>query len=186
MQKSCCYFPVWSNMFSCMHCCTCSSEMTAKCIREEHTHIGKSLPLRIYKGRRQLLQLGKYRQPALLVPGSSDGWKKQWAGSVSQLCFTPLLSGCSTGTLQSRGREHCFSIFSRVFLSLGAADLGYTKRANISTILHKWRSLNMFTWKSMFLWIDLFRSSRQSLKWPEYFCVNSWFLNMVYGLKEME
>lgn len=94
LQESCkyCRSPAATSQCdpTCSPACTAvlAEEMTAKCIREEHTHIGKSLPLRIYKGRRQLLQLGKYRQPALLVQGSSDGWKKQWAGSVSQWCFT--------------------------------------------------------------------------------------------------
>lgn len=154
--------------------CTCSSEMTAKCIREEHIHILKSLSLsKSLQGQKTAVTIRKIQTGFSTSPGLLRfrlEMAVSWIScSVVSNPTAPLLSCHSTGALQSWGEEHCFRIFSWVFLSLGAAALGYTKRANIWTNSHKRRSLNTLTWKGLFLWIDLFKYSRQSLEVTQIF-----------------
>lgn len=151
-------------------------------------------------GRSQLSGLGKHRQPALFPKGSSDaGWKWQWAGSAAfgsdgPILVTVFFSAAlvlSPITLlehfhPEEGTASWFSKLSWGILSLGAPNLDFTNRGNIW--MNSWarRSLNILMWTSPFLWIDFFRRLKQSLKWPEQVCVNSWFLNMVDVVKEME
>lgn len=149
-------------------------------------------------GRSQLSRLGIHRQPALFPKGSADaGWKWQWAGSAAfgsegpilVTGFFPAVLVLSSITLlehfhPEEGRTASwFSNLSWGILSLGGP---FTNGGNIW--MNSWarRSLNILTWKSLFLWVDFFRSLRQSLKWPEQVCVKSWFLNMVDVVKEME